>query len=345
MMYNLQIRQFLYEKYIELKNLTKVQRAYRTKYKTSRAPCRFTILNIARNFQNTGYVGRKRVHARRKHVRTDELIKSVENLIIEDPRISIRKIRSVVGHSYGVIRNLCRKDLKLKPYKPKRTFKLYKLDHRKRLEFVQFLKNRRLNVEDYFICSDEAYFYLHGGHNIQNERIWAIFQPNEIAEAPLNDDKVMVWCAFSAKRVYGPYFFDETVKWTNYLDMLKNFFWPKHARLEDSEKFYFQQDGASPHRKKEVQEWLKAKFGKRFIESHQWPPRSPDLNPCDYSLWGTLKHRAYNPRPKNIEELRENIEREFRNFKKTDLKPIFSNLKKRLELLEIQKGGHFEHLL
>ena len=27
--------------------------------------------------------------------------------------------------------------------------------------------------------------------------------------------------------MYGPYFFDLTVKWDNYLEMLKKFFWPK----------------------------------------------------------------------------------------------------------------------
>ncbi|EFN60466.1 hypothetical protein EAG_00004, partial [Camponotus floridanus] len=25
----------------------------------------------------------------------------------------------------------------------------------------------------------------------------------------------------------------------------------------------------------------------------QWPPRSPDYNPCDFFLWGALKERIY----------------------------------------------------
>ena len=128
--------------------------------------------------------------------------------------------------------------------------------------------------------------------------------------------------------VYGPYFFTVTVKWTNYLDMLKYFFWPIHARIENSEKFYFQQDGAPLHRKKEVQDWLKVKFGDRFIKFGQWPARSADLNQCDFWLWGSLKQKVYNPRPANIDELKANIEREFRKFKKTNLKSIFSYLKK-----------------
>ena len=35
-----------------------------------------------------------------------------------------------------------------------------------------------MNLKDYFIYSDEAYFYLGGGHNIQNYRTLAQFTPN-----------------------------------------------------------------------------------------------------------------------------------------------------------------------
>ena len=112
---------------------------------------------------------------------------------------------------------------------------------------------------------------------------------------------------FRQKRCIRCYFFEENVNGVNYLDMLKYFFWPKHLQLDDAQKYYFQQDGAPPHRKKEVQTWLKDKFGKKFLDASIWPPRSPDLNPCDFSLWGTLKKNVYNPKPLNIQELRENI--------------------------------------
>ena len=85
--------------------------------------------------------------------------------------------------------------------------------------FILSHKESRASILDWFICSDEAYFYVHGGHNIQNNRIWAEFNPDELFEQP----QVMVWCDFSSKKVYGYYFFSKTVKWTNCLLMLKNF--------------------------------------------------------------------------------------------------------------------------
>ena len=109
--------------------------------------------------------------------------------------------------SNSVVRQVLREDLNLKPFKIPRTFKLYTTDYQKRLNFVQFVKSRRINLETMFICSDEAYFYLHGGHNIQNNRIWSIYQPDEIAEQPLNDEKVSVWCAFSGKKSLRSLFF------------------------------------------------------------------------------------------------------------------------------------------
>ncbi len=56
---------------------------------------------------------------------------------------------------------------------------------------------------------------------------------------------------------------------------------------------YFQQDGAPVHRHENFQQWLKSKFAYSFLNKDMWPPRSPDLNPCDYFLWGFLKDKIY----------------------------------------------------
>ena len=75
--------------------------------------------------------------------------------------------------------------------------------------------------------------------NIQNNRIWAHFQPNQLIEQPLHDEKVLVWCVFSANFMYAPFFFENTVNWQNYLEMLKNFFWPIHKKVPDYQQILF----------------------------------------------------------------------------------------------------------
>ena len=52
--------------------------------------------------------------------------------------------------------------------------------------------------------------------------------------------------------VVGPYFFEEggetvTVTSNRYCEMLENFLWPRLEEFDDSEDFWFQQDGATAH--------------------------------------------------------------------------------------------------
>ena len=175
--------------------------------------------------------------------------------------------------------------------------------------------------------------------------MWLKERPTDVIEVPLHDQKVLVWCAFSASKIYGPYFFEESVNQHNYLEMLKTFFWIKHLKVKDYKKYYFQQDGATPHTANIVQNWLTGKFSENFINKSQWPPRSTYLNPCDFYLWVSfhLKSVVYNPLPSNLDELKTNITREIKKIKKEILKKVFLNLEKRCHLVIEAKGGHFEN--
>ncbi len=104
----------------------------------------------------------------------------------------------------------------------------------------------------------------------------------------------------SSERIYGPYYFEGTVNQDSYIRMLRYYFWPKVVR-EDYKKYYFQQDSASSHTAKKVQNYLRSKFGEKFIDKKRWLPRSPDFNQCDFYLWGYLKSKVYNPLPNSLD--------------------------------------------
>lgn len=36
-----------------------------------------------------------------------------------------------------------------------------------------------------------------------------------------------------------------------------------------------------------------------------WPPRSPDISPCDFFVWGYVKSKVYVEIPRNIQELKD----------------------------------------
>jgi len=59
-----------------------------------------------------------------------------------------------------------------------------------------------------------------------------------------------------------------------------------------------------PYTANAVQTWLTGKFGDKFFPKLKWPPRSSDLNPFDYFLWGYLKGHVYSPLPKTLDDLK-----------------------------------------
>ena len=81
----------------------------------------------------------------------------------------------------------------------------------------------------------------------------------------------------------------------------------------------------------------------KFIDKKKWPPRSPDLNPCDFYLWGILKARVYSPLPKTLDQLNVNIDREIKNIKPDVLNRVIKNFEKRCDLVVDNLGGHFEN--
>jgi NAD dependent epimerase/dehydratase family enzyme len=77
-----------------------------------------------------------------------------------------------------------------------------------------------------------------------------------------------------------------------------------------------------------------------------WPPRSPDLSPLDYWLWGTLKARVYhNNKPATLEELQEKICEEMDKLTQAEIEKAIAHLIFRLELVVDEKGGVLEQLL
>ncbi|GFV42205.1 uncharacterized protein TNCV_3164361 [Trichonephila clavipes] len=109
----------------------------------------------------------------------------------------------------------------------------------------------------------------------------------------------MLWTDEAHFTLRRPFFFEEmrdsgfvtaTVTGERYADMLQNRNIPSLADKHLLERTIFMQDGAPPHIARRVKDLLRMSFGDDRVLSrhfhHAWPPRSPDLSPCDYWLWG-----------------------------------------------------------
>ncbi|GFW10981.1 uncharacterized protein TNCV_4459561 [Trichonephila clavipes] len=128
--------------------------------------------------------------------------------------------------------------------------------------------------------------------------IWSEANPQVYVETPLHPEKLTAWCALWAGGIIGPYFFknDEghnvTVKGDRYRAMINNFFIPE-LNNHDVQELWIQQDGATCHTARATIDLLKDTFGDRLISRFgpvNWPPRSCDLTPLDYFLWGYESH-------------------------------------------------------
>jgi len=116
----------------------------------------------------------------------------------------------------------------------------------------------------------------------------------------------------------------------------------------DDEKLsigYFQQDGATSHTSHAIMAEIQSFFGDRIISKGLWPPRSPDLTPPDYFLWGYQKVRVYQNKPRTIDALKANITEEIQAVTADVLARTFQNIPRRAQSCLDANGGHFQHML
>ncbi|GFV03461.1 putative DD41D transposase [Trichonephila clavipes] len=131
---------------------------------------------------------------------------------------------------------------------------------------------------------DEAHFWLNGYVNKQNCRIWSEASP-QVPQRYSHGDQ--------------------------YRAVINNFFIPE-LNNHDVQKLWFQQDGATCHTARATIDLLKDTFGDRLISRFgpvNWPPRSCDLTPLDYFLWGYVKSLVYADNPQTLDHLEDNIRR------------------------------------
>ncbi|GFY00948.1 hypothetical protein TNCV_1363541 [Trichonephila clavipes] len=90
----------------------------------------------------------------------------------------------------------------------------------------------------------------------------------------------------------------------------------------------------------------------RFIERHvwcdrlisrfgpvNWPPRSCDLTPLDYFLWGYVKSLVYADKPQTLDHLEDNIRRVIADIRPQMLEKVIENWTSRLDYIRANRGS------
>lgn len=312
-------------------------RAWKKRHgKHSNFPTQKTVCSIVQQFRQ----GRLTPSPRPFFALTEQKIQEVRAVMQGQPTLSLRRIAQQVQLSLSSVWKVARKHLGLKAYKITKNFALKEPDRARRTDFCHWALEK-IDQDPSFLdqlwFSDEAHFHLNGYVNSQNCRIWGEENPHVSVQVGLHSRKVTVWAAMSRKAIIGPFFFreGETVTGDRYREMIDNFFIPELYCLGETEdSVLFQQDGATAHTADETMDLLGDYFGNRLISYRAnvpWPPRSPDLTPLDFFLWGYLKSRVYADNPRTLEDLKDAIRLEMQSIKAEMLQNVSRSFEGRLE--------------
>lgn len=334
----------LLEAYFANKSYVYCTQQFQLKFPNVPLPGKQTLYDLVRRFRETGSV-KCRPRSGRPSVLSQEFLNTVQGNLQQSPKKSLRRLSQQLQSSYSSCQRATKR-LKLRPYKVRAVKELTPGDPAKRIEycrwFNRFCRNNVNNKLEITFFTDEAWFHLNGYINSQNSRIWATENPHALHETSLHPQKVGVWCAISRRKVVGPIFFESTINSDAYSEIIHEFI----AHLEEDERMcWLQQDNATCHTSNETMALLRQFFEDRIISKGIWPPRSPDLSPCDYFLWGYLKGKVYENNPRTVQDLKNNIKRAVDEMPQSVLRRVSTSLCKRVNLCIQMDGGHFEHLL
>ena len=348
-------RVFCVETYMKCGSIIETQRKFKTYFKIKRgvsAPDGKSIKRWIENIRECEQIRKPKTGGRQRSVHTLENITKVKHHVKENPNLSLRKRALYLEINRESLRRIMKNDLKMHPYKLAMVNKLNPNDLETRKEQCQ--RMLQINPSSTIFFSDEAHFHLCGTVNKQNFRYWSMENPHQLHQAPLHSPKVTVWCAVSEDRIWGPYFFEDsdgrtvTVNTERYCNMIKDFVQPKVEELENIDNVYFMQDGATCHTSRQSMAVLREMFPGKLISLRGdigWPPRSPDLNPCDFWLWGALKERVFATQHENLDDLKNTIRQEIQTIHQATLRKVRDSFENRLRICAASNGAHMSEII
>ncbi|GFT87041.1 uncharacterized protein TNCV_1258161 [Trichonephila clavipes] len=119
---------------------------------------------------------------------------------------------------------------------------------------------------------------------------------------------------------------------------------PRRAEKE----LWFQQDGATCHTARATIDLLKDTFGDRRISRFgpvNWPPRSCDLTPLDYFLWGYVKSLVCADTPQTLDHLEDNIRHVIADIRPQIMEKVIKNWTSKLDYIRASSGSHMPEII
>lgn len=330
-------------------------RIYRQRFPHRRHPHHTMFARLHQRLRDTGSLRPQHTGAVQRNVRTPAFDEEVLQRVDNEPSTSTRAIASTMGTSQSTISRVMR-EYCLHAYHLQKVQALGPDDFAPRVHYVRWVLQRCIANPGFtasILFSDEACFTRDGYFNARNSHIWAVENPHaRFIHGHQVKFSVNIWAGIVGNCVLGPVIMPPRLNGAAYLDFLQNTL-PlvmEDVPLAIRRELWFQHDGAPAHFSRAVREHLNNTYRECWIGrgGHvAWPPRSPDLTPMDFFLWGHVKSVVYSTPVATRQELVERIFAAFDQLRQTPdiLAGVRQSLLRRCTQCNVLQGGHFEHLL
>lgn len=338
--------------YIESgKNVSDAANLYFTRYPERRQPNRVIFSKLSNNLKNYGSFVKPRPKKYAKPNKENETI-NVLGFVEVNSSSSSREIEGEIGVPRRTALRIL-KDNKYKPYKIRINHYLYPNDNQKRLQFCRWYLQKCEEVNSFrnnIIWTDEAKITSDGLFNRNNQHIWSDINPNANTTRKRQGRYGFNVCCFMMQNKIYYFTYEDNLNANLYLELLENHLaeFLDSIPLQTRQNIFFQLDGAPAHNAMVTRNFLNHTFPNNWIGTYgpvNWPPRSPDITPLDFFLWGFLKDQVYSKENNNMEELRRNTASAFEKIKPVHVINALRAIEKRCQLCIQNNGGHFEHKL
>lgn len=335
--------------YVSNRNVNAASQLYYQSYMERRQPDVRLFAKLESNLKKYGAFTKPQNVRNKIKVETEERVLAYAAF---KPTTSLREIAQECNTSKDEA-HIILKQNNFKPYHFHVGNTLYPTDYERRLRFARWIimeSNANDGFSKTILFTDEAKFTNNGMFNRKNHIQWAQENPHITVER--RDQyafSINVWCGILDTRIIGPYFYEPNLNSERYLSFLRN---ELEEMLDDlplnfiQNLNYFQHDGAPAHNGLIVSNYLQERFN-NWIGNRgpiAWPPRSPDLTPLDFFLWGAIKDKVYKEKPRSLEELKNNIRIAIQQIRHSSLVKVQKEVLRRCQMCVQNNGGHFEAL-
>ncbi len=178
------------------------------------------------------------------------------------------------------------------------------------------------------LFSDESKFCISFGN--QGPRVWRkggeAHSTCCLKSSVKFPQSVMIWGAMTSAGVSPLCFLNSNVTAPVYQYILEHFMLPSADQLFKDADFIYQQDLAPANTAKSTKSWL----NDHGVGVLDWPANSSDLSPIE-NLWGIVKRKMRNKRPKNADELKHTVKETWASIPPQQCHKLITSMPRRIE--------------